>query len=315
MRGERGAGVESRRDGPREAVGAEDRPGVVLRAVDSVGIAGDRPDARRTVEPDGERQQIFGVAPAPSETRARQRDRGLPAGEQRDRPARATRDFEGEPGVRGAERGGLPGEIVAEDRGRELLPFGGPRGGGERIAGARRRSGTARWRASSASPRRDPRERSLSTVPPRFRSAPGSPAHRPRSVGSATVGPDATVAGSSPGTSEMASVATRAGAAAAARRPPLIADRCWRTQLISSIAAPQASSERVSACFSARRMPGAGLASKAEPPPEARQTRRSSAPRPEASARARSAAATAASSGTGWPASTISTARHGAPWP
>ena len=89
------------------------------------------------VETGGERQQIFGVAPAPSETRARQRDRGLPAGEQRDRPARATRDFEGEPGVRGAEPGGLPGEIVAEDRGREPLPFGGPRGGGERIAGAR----------------------------------------------------------------------------------------------------------------------------------------------------------------------------------
>ena len=78
----------------------------------------------------------------------------------------------------------------------------------------------------------------------------------------------------------MASVATRAGAAAAARRPPLIADRCLRTQLISSIAAPQASSERVSPCFSTRRMPGAGLASRAEPPPEARQTRRSSAPRP-----------------------------------
>ena len=85
----------------------------------------------------------------------------------------------------------------------------------------------------------------------------------------------------------MASVATRAGAAAAARRPPLIADRCLRTQLISSIAAPQASSERVSACFSARRMPGAGLASRAEPPPEARQTRRSSAPRPERRARGR----------------------------
>src|SRR4051794_6026114 len=49
---------------------------------------------------------------------------------------------------------------------------------------------------------------------------------------SATVGPEAMMAGSSPGTSEMTSVSTRAGWAAAARRPPLMAERCLRTMFI-----------------------------------------------------------------------------------
>ena len=57
-------------------------------------------------------------------------------------------------------------------------------------------------------------------------------------VGSGTVGPEAITAGSSPGTSEMTSVTTCAGAQAAASRPPLIADRCLRTQFISAMLAP-----------------------------------------------------------------------------
>ncbi len=61
-------------------------------------------------------------------------------------------------------------------------------------------------------------------------------------VGSATVGPDAMVPGSSPGTSEMSSVTTRAGYAAAASRPPLIAERCFRTVFISPMVAPEESS-------------------------------------------------------------------------
>ena len=79
-------------------------------------------------------------------------------------------------------------------------------------------------------------------------------------------------AGSSPGTSEIARVTTAAGAAAAASRPPLIADRCLRTVLISPIVAPERSSARVTACLSASVRPGAGNASSAEPPPEIRQT-------------------------------------------
>ncbi len=60
-------------------------------------------------------------------------------------------------------------------------------------------------------------------------------------VGSGTVGPEAITAGSSRGTSEIASVRIRpALRAAPARRPPLMRERCLRTQLISSIAAPSA---------------------------------------------------------------------------
>ena len=60
-------------------------------------------------------------------------------------------------------------------------------------------------------------------------------------VGSATVGPEPISSGRSPATSEMASVSRRAGAAARARRPPLIRDRWRRTLLISPIGAPERS--------------------------------------------------------------------------
>src|SRR5439155_23694486 len=91
-------------------------------------------------------------------------------------------------------------------------------------------------------------------------------------VGSGTLGPEAITAGSSPGTSEIARVTTQAGAAAAASRPPLIADRCFLTVLISPIVAPERNSARVTVCLSARVSPAAGSASSAEPPPDNRQT-------------------------------------------
>ena len=52
-------------------------------------------------------------------------------------------------------------------------------------------------------------------------------------VRSATVGPEPITPGSSLGTSEMSHDSTRAGWAAIARRPPLIAERCLRTVFIS----------------------------------------------------------------------------------
>ena len=64
---------------------------------------------------------------------------------------------------------------------------------------------------------------------------------------------------------------TRAGAHAAASRPPLIAERCLRTQFISSIAAPLFSSALLIACFSASVTPAAGKASSDEAPPDIRQ--------------------------------------------
>ncbi len=133
--------------------------------------------------------------------------------------------------------------------------------------------------------------------------------------GSATVGPEPMTAGSSPGTSEITRVTSRAGWAAAARRPPLIAERCLRRQFISPIAAPEASSALFTACLSASVRPGAGSESRAEAPPDIRQSTRSSAPAPSASARMRRAAASPAASGTGCEASTTSIRRQGTPWP
>ena len=60
-------------------------------------------------------------------------------------------------------------------------------------------------------------------------------------VASGTVGPLAMMLGSSPGTSLIVSVTTRAGAQAAASRPPLMRERCLRTQFISEMLAPLAS--------------------------------------------------------------------------
>ncbi len=85
--------------------------------------------------------------------------------------------------------------------------------------------------------------------------------------GSATVGPEAMTAGSSPGTSEMAKVTTSAGRHAKASRPPVMAERCLRTQLMSSMGAPDASNRRLVCCRSARVRPRAGRVRRAEPPP------------------------------------------------
>ena len=114
------------------------------------------------------------------------------------------------------------------------------------------------------------------------------------------------VAGASPGTSLTRRLTTCAGAQARASRPPLIADRCFLTQFISSIAAPLFSSARLIACFSSRLTPSAGKASSDEAPPEIRQRTRSSSLKPRASAPIRAAARRPASSGTGWAASTTS---------
>ncbi len=61
--------------------------------------------------------------------------------------------------------------------------------------------------------------------------------------------------GSSPGTSEISNATTRAGAAAAASLPPLIAERCLRTQFISEMVAPLFSSALLMPCLSARVTP------------------------------------------------------------
>ena len=99
---------------------------------------------------------------------------------------------------------------------------------------------------------------------------------------SGTVGPEATCAGSSPGTSETTRLTTRAGAAAAASRPPLMPETCLRIAFITEIGAPEASSARLSAASSSSVSAPAGRA--AAPTPRRRPARRrdrpARAPRP-----------------------------------
>ena len=65
-------------------------------------------------------------------------------------------------------------------------------------------------------------------------------------------------AGSSRGTSEIASVSRRAGCAAAASLPPLMRDRCLRTQFISLMRAPERRSCLVSVCLASKLTPATG---------------------------------------------------------
>ena len=134
-------------------------------------------------------------------------------------------------------------------------------------------------------------------------------------VGSGSVGPDATLAGSLPGTSEISKVNTLAGWQAAARRPPLIDERCRRRQFMSLMVTPISISWRMMSWASSKVTPGAGSASRDEPPPDIMQTTVSSSVRLSASARMRLAAARPASSGTGWAASTTSIPSQGTAWP
>ena len=100
--------------------------------------------------------------------------------------------------------------------------------------------------------------------------------------GSGTVGPEPMTLGSSSigaTTSEIASVSVRP-AHAAARRPPLMPDRCLRTQLSSSMARPSCMSARVICCFSANVTPGTGRHSSAEAPPDSSTMSRPSAGTP-----------------------------------
>src|SRR3984957_5661296 len=107
-----------------------------------------------------------------------------------------------------------------------------------------------------------------------------------------------------------------AGAAATASRPPLIAERCLRTQLISLILAPLLSNALFKADLSLRVIPGAGRESKAEPPPDIRHRARSFEPRPLTRSTILRAAFCPAASGMGWAASTTPIHfKRPTPWP
>lgn len=96
-------------------------------------------------------------------------------------------------------------------------------------------------------------------------------------AGGSKVGPEPMTAGSSPATSETASVITRAGAMRRANLPPLIAESRVRKRLSSSIGAPASMSSRVAARFASRVIPATGSAQSAEAPPDSSTRNRSAA--------------------------------------
>ena len=111
-------------------------------------------------------------------------------------------------------------------------------------------------------------------------------------------------------------VTTRAGFAAVASRPPLIAERGLRTVFISPIGAPERSKARFTACLSSSVNPGrGGRLSSEDPPPEISAITRSSSVSPSTIRRIRAAALRPFASGTGCAASTISMRWHGTAWP
>ena len=121
--------------------------------------------------------------------------------------------------------------------------------------------------------------------------------------------------GSSPSTSEIASVTLAAGASARASCPPLIRDRCRRTTLISAMVAPLATSWRVTATLSSRVSPAAGLASRAEAPPVSSTMKPSPARGLPTKSKTAAAARALASSGNGCPASSCRHTRSDSAWP
>jgi len=89
------------------------------------------------------------------------------------------------------------------------------------------------------------------------------------------VGPDAITSSGSPITSDRISEITLDGYAISASLPPFMAEICFLTALSSFMSAPDLSSSSVVCCFSLRDIPLGGAASRAEPPPDTRQSTRS----------------------------------------
>src|SRR5690606_22194788 len=125
------AGIDAGRPGPYQRVRGDEGAGIVLAAVDPVGVGGERADPRGAVETEGEAGEELGIAAAAA--LAAHRDRGLAAREEhRRRRGRmaVARDREGDPGERLADVAGLSLQRIAEDdRGDARAP--GDVGGGE----------------------------------------------------------------------------------------------------------------------------------------------------------------------------------------
>ena len=193
------------------------RAGIVLAAVDAVGVAGEREDAgqrrrARAARPSRNSalrpprplpRTVTVVSPPESSTAGGRQPAGRGARTERAMPAMTRPTSRASPSIASPRISGV-------DAGRA-------RHGGRRFEARLRRGdddGLARRRAAdrraSASRPRAPRDGARDRRRRRrCRSGRGSPRASAKVVGSATVGPEAIDAGSSPGTSEMRSVTTR----------------------------------------------------------------------------------------------------------
>ena len=264
--------------------GQDDRSGIVLGSVDAVGVAGERRDSlpRRRAPPPATAETRCcarrgpGRAPSPWSRRPTAAPPGsvTASAPTRKRPARK---LQRNCGMHEADIARLALDAVAEhdrcDSRRQRRVGGGVerllRAGDQRVPGAREQR---RRRASASRPPRRRDARDHRSAAPRSGIWRARRARRRRSSDRPRSGPRRSPRGRRPARRRSPASRHRAGAAAAASRPPLIAERCLRTALISPIVAPQRSKARVTACLSSSVMPGAGRASSAEPPPEMRQT-------------------------------------------
>ena len=126
-------------------------------------------------------------------------------------------------------------------------------------------------------------------------------------VGSPVAGPEPMEVSWSPITSEITSAAARPGGSRGMRPPPLTAERCLRTVLISWMSAPHASSRELTRDLSSRVIPAAGATSSADAPPVSSTSTRLSRPTRLRSSSNRVVASTELRSGTGCPASSTTT--------
>ena len=278
--------------------GVTSAPAAGLAAVDAVGVAGQRPDAgqRRRAPPRGRAGTRRCARPGPCRA---------PSPWSR-RPTGARRAAAADGRTR-RRRGRCPPSPCrpppprprARRRGSAASP---PPPAPTSAAASSDSRGVAISRVSAVREPRIARLRRLVRAPPRggartdggsLDAVAGEDAPRPRRrwSGSATVGPEAIAAGSSPGTSETIRLTTRRGkgrggepAALYCRKVP-----AHGVHLGDVGAAAQQRAHSPPACPRSG-MPSAGSASSAEPPPEIRQSTRSSGPAARAIASIRAAA-------------------------
>ena len=314
-------GVEAHRPGPFHCASVGEGARRVGRAVRSVRAGSEHHHPRCLLQMErADERELLTTA---SETRARNRESQLSAGEKRGWPSSIAELFQ--------SRRELPrnGPNVAHHVGPENLRLEAERGsagprrlerkpirGEDHVVRSRERrvAGLGRFfqhpSRAGLEPLADPfgdllvesvAGHDLETVPVRRRIG-----HRR---------PGADEERSSPMTSDTTSARIAAGATLSARRPPFTFERCFRTAFNSRMSAPLRRSRSVVRILSSSVMPSAGATRSAEAPPVRRKKIRSSARLSASSARRRPVARRPASSGRGWPPSSTKRRARGTACP